>query len=740
MKSKLTYYLAIVLIFSLSFTGELNNLLSASTGVHSTGNTESSVSDHTYVDDRHGSSDSHKASRRDTRKTSAAHADLLENEEEISSAGTYITISLLLVFIIAVYMLTINESTALKFNLRGKIMALAGMIIALLIVVVSYALINLEKINDEVVAIAEEDLPLTKAVSEISEHQLVQDVYIEKILKYAHMGTEQFKSEILYNEKQFENFSKRVDHEIIAAEELCEEAIKAEDNEKNIREFKYVLSMLKKIEGEHAQFEEEAKRLFEAIAQGDMHLVDKYEKLIEEEAEQLVTDLTNLNENIASFTIAAALHAEHVEQQTKNALLIISVIALFSALLFSLVMTNKLVRPLVKVVNAIKNIALGDLDQEKLLIKTKDEIEELARSYSDMVDSLKEKQSIIQQIAEGSGDFTIDVKLASDKDSFGQYIQQMLSSLNNVLGQTKASAAQVTSGAEQVSQSSQTLSQGASEQASSLEEISSSVNEINSQSARNSENALQAQQVAKKSMENAEAGNQQMRELVGAMEGINHSADEIKKIVKTIDDIAFQINLLALNANVEAARAGKYGKGFAVVAEEVRNLAARSAKSVNETTQMVEEATKNIETGTSLVELTDKQLNEILDGAGKVVDLVEEISIASNEQSKGLDQITKGLTQIEEVTQSNTASAEESASASEELSSQAEQLSAMVSRFKLKEYQEVFSNHVSENTLNNLVETQFENHNQPNGKKPVQKVGIDPEKVIKLDDDDFGKF
>jgi len=167
------------------------------------------------------------------------------------------------------------------------------------------------------------------------------------------------------------------------------------------------------------------------------------------------------------------------------------------------------------------------------------------------------------------------------------------------------------------------------------------------------------------------------------MEKINASSDEINKVVKVIDDIAFQINLLALNANVEAARAGKYGKGFAVVADEVRNLAVKSTDSVKETTQMVQDTVTNIKQGTEAAEATAQQLTAIVEGSGKVANFLEEIAQASREQAQAIEQITEGLDQIDEATQASTASAEESASASEELAGQAQQLRSMVAQFTL---------------------------------------------------------
>jgi methyl-accepting chemotaxis protein len=229
------------------------------------------------------------------------------------------------------------------------------------------------------------------------------------------------------------------------------------------------------------------------------------------------------------------------------------------------------------------------------------------------------------------------------------------------------------------------MSQGATEQASSLEEITSSINEIAAQTRQNAENASLANRLAGEARESAEKGNGQMSQMVGAMQEINASSQSISKIIKVIDEIAFQTNLLALNAAVEAARAGRHGKGFAVVAEEVRSLAARSAKAARETAEMIEGSAKKVEGGMHIASLTAEALKQIVAAAARVSDLVAEIAASSNEQAQGVAQISTGLGQIDQVTQQNTAHAEESASAAEELSSQSIMMLQLIGTFKLTE-------------------------------------------------------
>jgi len=380
-----------------------------------------------------------------------------------------------------------------------------------------------------------------------------------------------------------------------------------------------------------------------------------------------IATLTGLNTGLfdtmrTSIDELGQMQTERVQQETAVVMdtitstiwiyLIVALIAVAITIAVVAFMASRITGPLRRGVQVADQISRGDLSAD-LAISQRDEIGQLADAMNRMIAEIRKKAAVLNAIAQG--DLTSEVEKSSEVDELGESLEQMTESLNTVLRQVNESVLQLSSGSDQVAQSSQALSQGATEQASSLEEISASLAEIDGQSRNN--------------VELAEKGNSQMKELLQAMERINASSDAIRKVVKVIDDIAFQINLLALNANVEAARAGKYGKGFAVVAEEVRNLAVRSTEAVKETATMVDETVKNMELGNGLVAETAQQL--------------EAMAIASKEQASGVTQINLGLDQIDRVTQSTTASAEESAAAAEELASQAQQLKAMIAQFRL---------------------------------------------------------
>jgi methyl-accepting chemotaxis protein len=269
-------------------------------------------------------------------------------------------------------------------------------------------------------------------------------------------------------------------------------------------------------------------------------------------------------------------------------------------------------------------------------------------------------------------------------------ISKITKRINNIAKTINTGSVQVSQASEQVSMSSHSLADTSSRQAASIEEIAASMEEMSSMTKNNADNANQADTLMKTAGKIVSKANESMTQLITSMEEISTASDETSKIIKTIDEIAFQTNLLALNAAVEAARAGEAGAGFAVVADEVRNLAMRAAVAAKNTSNLIENTVNKINSGSALVTSTNKSFTEVATVTGKVGQLVDEISSASQEQAEGVEQINKALVEMDSAIQQNAATSEESASASEEMNAQAvpmaesvEELVAMIQGSKM---------------------------------------------------------
>jgi len=349
---------------------------------------------------------------------------------------------------------------------------------------------------------------------------------------------------------------------------------------------------------------------------------------------------------------------------------------------------------------------------------------------------------VADKIAEGDLRVAIDIDTKDEIGRLAQAFRTMSDNLNEMMLNIQTAADQVASGSRQISASSISLSQGATEQASSIEQLTASIEEIAAQTQHNANNSNEANQLAETARQTAIHGNNQMKEMLTAMEDINTSSVNISKIIKVIEEIAFQTNILALNAAVEAARAGQHGKGFAVVAEEVRNLAARSANAAKETTELIESSIRKVEVGTKIANETAEALQKIVDDVARVAKLIHDVANASNEQAIGINQINQGIMQVSQVVQENSSTSEETAAASEQLSSQAQLLKTQVSRFKLRDTHyggkfDIYDMKSSDHQVYDSLADKWVNVGQT--KAPNEDGSPQPRK-IDLSDHDFGKY
>ena len=322
--------------------------------------------------------------------------------------------------------------------------------------------------------------------------------------------------------------------------------------------------------------------------------------------------------------------------------------------------------------------------------KSRDELGRLADAFRKMAETLKDVVTDASRLLSEMADGNFDVRTRAEEHYVGEF-QGLLSSIRKLnrdlsitLGQINRSADQVAAGSDQVSIGAQALSQGSTEQAAAVEELATTIAGISTQVKDTATDALEAKKQSTMAGDEAEECNQQMRDMMNAMEEITRTSDEIGKIIKTIEDIAFQTNILALNAAVEASRAGTAGKGFAVVADEVRNLASKSSVASQNTAELIESSIKAVSRGTQIADSTAQSLVKVVDEVRSASGKVDKIADAAEEQAGAIEQVTLGINQISSVVQTNSATAEESAAASQELSEQADMLKQLVAKFILR--------------------------------------------------------
>ncbi len=343
--------------------------------------------------------------------------------------------------------------------------------------------------------------------------------------------------------------------------------------------------------------------------------------------------------------------------------------------------------PTAQVHQALIGFSRGDLD---IPVEFESENE-----LGDMCQALRESQQILGAVIKdtnyllsemANGNF--DVKTRAEDKYVGELsgllksVRLINSKLSNAIEGIRQSSEQVAAGADQVAAGSQALAQGATEQASSVEELSAMISDISNGAVSITNAAKEVHSSIGTASEQITIANDNVRALNHAMDGIKNSSGEIAKIIAVIENIAFQTNILALNAAVEAARAGSAGKGFSVVADEVRNLANKSDEAAKSTRDLINSSITSVDEGASaVVQVTDvfKSLSEVTE---HVVEQIEKVRVAVEDQSKALIQVKEGTDEISAVVQTNSATSEESAASSEELASQAAAIKSQLRRFR----------------------------------------------------------
>lgn len=437
-----------------------------------------------------------------------------------------------------------------------------------------------------------------------------------------------------------------------------------------------------------------------------------------------------------SIVVISAPTDDFIEYNIKNVrlIVIVCVLLLAAVTVFTIFYAKTFSKPIVNTTKRLRALAQGNLSDPVDVCYSEDELGVLSKSLEETIVSLRQYITLITvaltNISEGNLCHRVEGTFRGDFFKIKSTFNSILDSLSDTFASINTAAEQVNSGAIQVSNAAQALSQGSTEQASSIEELSATLTDVANQITYNANAAKDAFRIVNDNTNSINSCNNDMTMMLSAMNEISNSSAQISKIIKVIDDIAFQTNILALNAAVEAAREGS--KGFGVVADEVRRLAAKSAEAAKQTSSLIEESTTAVKRGSSIAKVTASSLHDIVENSAQIKKLVKDISDASEHQSEAVAQINTGVDQISAVVAANTSSAVGSASASEELSSQSLILKNMIARFKLSD-----KHGVGTTQYNYFIESEEEIEDEPQVSEPAASLSRFAYPVDEPDTDNF---
>ena len=572
-------------------------------------------------------------------------------------------------------------------SVSQKFTGIVAVCISFLVLVAGVAIYQIDSIGKELAEIAEEDIPLTGIVATITEHQLEQALNLERAIRF---GEEMHVSARAGAGAHFEDavqafraFNEMVSAEIREGEEIAETAISVAHSEESRREYETDFGALKKIELAHKEFNAHAEEVIALLSQGKVERALDLAEAVEREEDELIHELDALLKEIGSFTEASAKAALEHEKSALSLLIGLSVVCAVLGFGLTIFMTRRMVvRPLRQVTAALNELAAGNTDVS-VGLRSGDEIGELARAFEAFRAQSIENQRLREEQAERERAAREErqrlvMKMAQDLESnVGTVIESVSSASTEMHSTAEAMSATAEETARQstaVAVASEQATTNVQTVAAASEELTSSVQEISRQLSQSKTVALEAVNTTEKTNTTVQA----MAEM----------GDKIGNVIGLIQDIAEQTNLLALNATIEAARAGEAGKGFAVVASEVKNLANQTAKATEEISLQIgnmQGVTRETVGAIGQIDGVIKRIDEITTAIAAAVEeqtaATQEISRNAQQAATGTQEVSENIAGVQAAAQETGSSANNVRIAAGELSQQSETLRGELDQF-----------------------------------------------------------